>query len=412
MKDLEKQLALISLAIRATDEQLAELMKNNVITSEEFLKINDDRRDKTTEFLEKRRDELIFLIQVEEDRLKQKQEEVALKREQSKQAAKEKTESAKQAAFDKSVNAKESAANTGRKVKDKVKGISEKDKKKGKKIGIVAIVVIVLLLIAGNIMGYLFNNVIGFTDIDLSDEVVMYYDANQYAVEPSFVGNWDYYNESGYYDDEVSKLVETGIYTQEEAEAFIPSYDQNVAMNLGEIITGYDRSTNEELSNGDTIELTFNYDPKVAKSKKINITNNIVEFEIVGLIDPISTSEITSSITDKFKAEDEFKDMILDDIPSMYIDEDTKVEVSRDKVYLQNPLAFDDTTSQTVVQLYTYEVSGVRNNNYSSGHCGDTLEVTRNEDKIEISDSERETWCENSDINDYIEEYLSYYDVV
>lgn len=104
--------------------------------------------------------------------------------------------------------------------------------------------------------------------------------------------------------------------------------------------------------------------------------------------------------------------MILDDIPRMYIDEDTEVEVSRDKVYLQNPFAFDDITSQTVVQLYTYEVSGVRNNSYSSGHCGDTLEVTRNGDEIEISDSERETWCENMDINDYIEEYLSDYDVV
>lgn len=394
MKELEKQLALISLALNASDEQLSELMKNNVITSEEYLRITDDRREKEREFLEKRRDELVFLIQVEEDKQVQKTADAIKKREESKQLAREKSDEAKRA-----------AVNTSKELKGKISSISEEDKKKGKKAGILTVVVIVLVLIGANIMNYLVNNVIGFTDIDFADDVIMMYDTNKMTATPSFIGNWNYFTSSGYYSDSVSALVASGIYTQEEAESYIPEYDEVVATALQDTVISFESSTQEELGNGDTIEVTVIYDEEVAKQNKLNITNNIIEFTVEGLQEPIVAADINADVIAEFESDEVVANSVH--VPYKYIDEDYHIDLNTNGVYLKN----SDSLSTDLVKLYTYEITGIPNYE-DKGTCYLRKGIYKSDGEV-VPDSFQQSYgCQEEDISTVISENQDQYQKV
>lgn len=157
-------------------------------------------------------------------------------------------------------------------------------------------IIIVTIVLVGFSLKYINDNYIGFVDVDVADLVFIDYNKQTFETTPQldWVGN--YYDSNGYYDDFVQKLEKTGLYTSEQIDNYIPKLDGATYSALGSIYVDYGLSTENSLKNGDMLEVTVNYNQEKAKEKKINIVNNVVNFEIKGLYDRVTADDINSTI--------------------------------------------------------------------------------------------------------------------
>lgn len=247
-------------------------------------------------------------------------------------------------------------------------------------IGIVALVIIIFGAM------FVFKNFVGFTEVDLADDIILVYDTDEFTATPQIYANWNYYNENGYYDDQINYLVDTGIYTQEEAEAFIPDYDAGIANSLSMVFQSYDLSTNEELSNGDTLEVTFSYDEQFAKQNKIKVTNNVIDFEISGLKEPITTDQITSDILAQMNYTSEDAIELAKDRVSRF-DEDAgdTIELVSSKVFFKADS--DEYTSPELAQVFEvkYDDKEDRYTNNTGNYIVTNSAELLNQDPISVS---------------------------
>lgn len=156
-----------------------------------------------------------------------------------------------------------------------------------------------LLLLVGFSIKYINTNYIGFIDVDLADLVFIDYNKQAFETKPQldWVGN--YYDANGYYDDFRQKLENTGLYSDEQIDNFIPKFDGETYSALESIYVDYGLSTESALKNGDQLEVTINYNQEKAKEKKINITNNVITFKIHGLYDRVDAADINKAIFDQ-----------------------------------------------------------------------------------------------------------------
>lgn len=223
-------------------------------------------------------------------------------------------------------------------MKERIKKIKLKVSKKRVLIA-TGLIIIIALIIFG--VKYINDNYLGFTDIDVSDMVFIKYNREGFDATPELDWSGKYYNSNGYYDDYTQMLESTNLYTDEQIEGLLPSLDQDVYTSLGKIYTSYDLSTEKPLKNGDTLEITVNYNEEKAKEEKINITNNIVSFEISGLYNHVVTDDLT---TDIFEQVGGLAQLKKDAINNNYGILDMTVTIPQYKIYLE---AINDEGVQT-----------------------------------------------------------------
>lgn len=122
------------------------------------------------------------------------------------------------------------------------------------------------------------------TDINLADYAIVDYDTTQTSVTPTLYGNWTLYNSNENYDNQITSLVDSGIYTKRAASNLMPT---EVSLEVEQIVTGYSLSNTDSLSSGDTVTATIEYDNNKAEDLKLNVTNDSFDFTIVNLQDAI-----------------------------------------------------------------------------------------------------------------------------
>lgn len=269
-------------------------------------------------------------------------------------------------------------------------------------IGIVALIIIVFGAM------FVLKNFIGFTEVDLSDDIVLVYDTDNYTATPQIYANWNYYNENGYYDDQINYLVETGIYSEEEAEAFVPDYNAATANALSMVFQGYDLSTNEELSNGDTLEVTFGYDEQFAKQNKLKVINNVIDFEIKGLKEPITADQITADILAQmdYTSEDALS-KVKEDIYRYDEEDGDNLEFLSSKVYFK---ADDNNSSSELVQVFEIEYSNKKGDivPYVVENSADLInDETVSVDKSTLQNSYDRNMSGYMDMDETIDSYIN-----
>lgn len=273
MKEQNEELFLLSLASRITEEKAKELYSKQVLSPEQYIKLCEfmkiDQVDNNCQIKE-----LVESIKGYELEQEAKEQERMATAADNAQKRKLKLENQKQSL--------EAAAT-----------LTPEKKAKAKKVGIVSTIGLVVLLITGFGLNWAFTNIIGFTDVDLADYVVVYYDTSSQYATPDLYGNWQFYSEGGYYTDTIESLVENGIYTEDEATALMPD---EMATEVEPIVYNYELSTTNSLVNGDQFEATISYDQDLAKELKLNVINNKFAFTMHGLREPVEASDITDEM--------------------------------------------------------------------------------------------------------------------
>lgn len=297
MRKLEDKLLLLTFALE-DDDALKSKFKAGKLTSDQYLECTD-LKSKFNEVEIKEKIEIIRTeLQTQRDEAETAQKEKESLKEEKKEQQRQKLDNAKEARDLKTKEAKENF---------------RKNKQKYKKFGIIGTILVVLLIIFGAVGTYVVKNYIGFTDVDLGSMVIIEYSTDGFSADPYFTWNGAYYSDSGYYDDFKANLKDSGIYTDEEIEALIPTYDSQVYSAISSIYQGYDVSTEENLANGETIEVAVSYNEEMAKQLKLNVTNNVVDFEIKGLKERVTMSDITAGILDQLGGNDAIQQEIIDD---------------------------------------------------------------------------------------------------
>lgn len=204
--------------------------------------------------------------------------------------------------------------------------------KLSKKTIITAAISLVVLVLVGFAGKFIYDNYIGFTDVDFTDLVFADYNQETFAtnVELDWVGN--YYNANGYYDDFTKKLTDTGLYTKDQIDNYIPKLDSETYTDIASIYQDYDLSTEKTLKNGDEVEVTINYDKDLAKEKKIKVTNNVLSFKIKGLYERVKASDITVKAFDQVGGVAQLKKDATDDSDDFF---EMGHKITDQKVYLE-----------------------------------------------------------------------------
>lgn len=141
-------------------------------------------------------------------------------------------------------------------------------KKKGRYIvGFIMMLILIFMVFFGYMKFFKVKNV------DLSSYVNVTFPNNESEAKPVITGIWE--------EQEVGSEVESDITT---------SVDSNQIRKVSSIITDYDVSPDEPVKNGDKVTITVNYNAELAKEKRINVVNNVIELTASGMeeyIEPI-----------------------------------------------------------------------------------------------------------------------------
>ncbi len=400
MKELKNNLFLYLLALEG-DGKLKKHLKNNRITQEEFIKCSDLIEDNDQEALENRIDILVEEIAA----LKKENEKLDEEKRQKAEENTQKINEVKQVSKNKALQTKEGFKNNQKKIK---------------KIVIVLVILLIIMISLGAITKYVFKNYIGFTDVDLSSMIIIDYSQDDYSTTPVFDWTGNYYNENGYYDDFKSGLKESGIYTDEEIEQLIPTYDADIYIGLRNSFLGYDKSTEEELVNGETIEISINYDEEIARDEKINIINNTKQFEIKGLKEQPTIDDIKPDIFDEFGGIDGLQDTVLDDFITSYTKDRYTYTVEavnfwfkdRSDEYEEGYFDNESIKDQRLYSAYLVKEvdnDGDRDPNYDL--CYDKFDIYKQNDEMNIEkDNTYGPICSSTEIstlNEAIDEYMN-----
>lgn len=325
MKEQSEDLFLLSLAARITAEKAKELYANDVLSPEQYIKLCEYMKLDEVDIKDKIK-ELAESIKSYEEAEERKAEERAAR-------ASENVEKRKQKLIEQKENLGTAATMTPEK------------KAKFKKFGILGTVILFILVISGFGLNYLFTNVIGFTDVDLADYAIVYYDTSSDHATPSLDGNWNYYSEGGYYTDGINQLVESGIYNEDEATNLMPD---EISTKVANIVYDYELSTSNELVNGDQFEATIMYDQDLAKENKLNVTNNKFNFTIKGLREPVEVTDITEEMLSQIEFTEE--DAIEDVKDDQWRPEDYKYEVESTHYFLITEESYYDDMDDTYIE--------------------------------------------------------------
>lgn len=342
MDDKQQQILIYTFALQFNDEQLKEQFKEEKINQEQYLKITDLKRDKT----EAEINSLLVSLKNEMRLEEENKEKAKLEKQAKRDAQAEKINNSKKAATEN----------------------LRKNKEKYKKIGLKIVVLLVFVLALGTGVKFLFTNYVGFTDVDLGSMVMIEYDTDAYVAFPTYDWNGYYYNEGGYYDDFKEGLESSGIYSQDEIEALIPTYSSDIKSAVTQMYTSYDVSTNNSLKNGDTVEVTVNYDQDIAKQNKINVTNNKASFEIKGLREQVTSDEITSEALDSVGGLETIQNELLAE--EAYDDSNYTSNITAVKFLFEDAMtkvdADTEITSEQVEDMYEYDYDYEYDGDYES----------------------------------------------
>lgn len=257
---------------------------------------------------------------------------------------------------------------------------------KGKIIVLAIIIVIFALLGFG--LKYINDNYIGFIDIDMADLVFIDYNKQTFETTPNldWVGN--YYNSNGYYDDFVQKLENTGLYTSDQIDNYIPKLEGTTYSALESIYIDYGLSTENPLKNGDKLEVTINYNQEKAKEKKINITNNVISFDIKGLYDRVVASDLDNSIFDQVGGLKQIKTDALNNNLGIF---DMTYEIPEYKFYLED---IDESSESTANLFQKLDIVYQEKDSYNKLDiepdyyvCNRQFNVYKVEDQVKLEDA-------------------------
>lgn len=404
MDKKQQQILIYTFAMQFDDEQLKAEFKAGRITQEQYLEITDLKREKTNDEIEGLLDELKADIKLTEENAKQQEQQKREKREAQVEKINESATVAKE-------NLK-------------------KNKKKYTKIAAAVAACIIGLLVVVNGIMFVSANYLGFTDVDLGSMVIIDYDTDAYTADPYFKWNGQYYNDSGYYDDFKEELKASGIYNDDEIEALVPKYDADVYTAIQTIYMGYDLSTENDLLNGETIEVTVNYDANLAKQYKVNVVNNKVTFEIKGLREQVSSDEITKQVLDSLGGIDTLENLALEE-PYRYDSSDYTSTVKAVKFLFEdaesvpspsitsdsdNGYSYDTNESYMQYLNIAYYINdayidsdGERNSNRDDNYlCSQQFAIYKQDGKVKVGDDDVYTDCtslyDEENINDAIDD--------
>lgn len=170
---------------------------------------------------------------------------------------------------------------------------------KVKKFKPLAVIAVIALIAAG---GYSFYKTFIYkVPIDLGKNVIVKIDKAAFSGEAGsydfeMYSNYDYYNESGFYDDMKTSLENNGL-SKKEAESLVPTYDQETydyVENL-EFTPEFSKTTN--IKNGDEITINYTYNKDYAKQNNIKVKNNTKTVEVSGLRERVTEDNYKTADT-------------------------------------------------------------------------------------------------------------------
>lgn len=145
-----------------------------------------------------------------------------------------------------------------------------KKDKKSKKMPLIGLTGVIVVAAAFTI----FQMVTAQT-IDISENVIVKMNQDAYsksatASDIKYFSNIDYYRTDGDYDDMLAKFEGQGL-SKKEAESLVPKYDEATSNYLSGLNIVPVASKEKEITNGDEIEINFEYDKGYARKHNLKV---------------------------------------------------------------------------------------------------------------------------------------------